>query len=217
MVALGKVAGVEFAFVTGYIRDSSRRLAISDDPWDTSASEALEGVGHAWNAVKLDGQWYLLDATWDDPSNGDPGTTYLFVPPKLMAFDHFPEDPAWQLLPSPMSLGEFVRQPLLSPKIGELGLSLVTPTRSQITVDGEATIVLDNPYGAEVMADAHRDGTSRQSEGKACRVERGKRTTIVCDLEDGEYEVQIFAAPSNHATVGSYRLDYVGSILVNSH
>ncbi|ABK61404.1 transglutaminase domain-containing protein [Clostridium novyi] len=23
--------------------------------------------GHAWNMVKLDGQWYNLDATWDDP------------------------------------------------------------------------------------------------------------------------------------------------------
>ncbi|HSD87039.1 MAG TPA: transglutaminase domain-containing protein, partial [Kofleriaceae bacterium] len=217
MVALGKAAGVEVAFVTGHIRDAKRRLAISDDPWDTSASEALEGVGHAWNAVKLDGQWYLIDATWDDPTNGDPDTTYLFVPPKLMAQDHFPEDPAWQLLPAPMSLGDFVRQPMMSPKIGELGLSLVAPTRSQITVDGEATIVLDNPYGAEVMADAHVDGSSRQDEGKACHVDGGKRTTITCHLDDGEYEVQIFAAPSDHPKVGRYKLDYIGSILVNSH
>ena len=26
---------------------------------------------HAWNMVKLDGQWYHLDATWDDELNGD--------------------------------------------------------------------------------------------------------------------------------------------------
>lgn len=25
------------------------------------------GVDHAWNLVKLDGKWYHLDATWDDP------------------------------------------------------------------------------------------------------------------------------------------------------
>ncbi|WP_039221932.1 immunoglobulin-like domain-containing protein [Clostridium novyi] len=25
------------------------------------------GVGHAWNMVKLDNEWYNLDATWDDP------------------------------------------------------------------------------------------------------------------------------------------------------
>jgi transglutaminase-like putative cysteine protease len=217
MVALGKAAGVEIAFVTGYIRDSRRRLSVSDDPWDTSQREALEGVGHAWNAVKLDDQWYLIDATWDDPTKGDNSTTYLFVPPKLMAFDHYPEDPSWQLLANPLSLGDFVRQPLLSPKIGELGLSLVTPTRSQITVEGEATIVLDNPYGAEVVAQAHRDGTSREGPGVECAVSSGKRTTITCELPDGEYEVQMFAAPSSRVVVGRYTLDYVGSILVNSH
>lgn len=217
MVALGKAAGVEIAFVTGYIRDSRRRLAVSDDPWDGGALKLLEGVGHAWNAVKLDGQWYLIDATWDDSKSGDIETTYLFVPPRLMAYDHYPEDPNWQLLEEPLSLGDFVRQPLLSPRIGEFGLSLVTPTRSQITVDGEATIVLDNPAGALIAAEAHRDGTAREGRGIECNISGGKRTTITCNLPDGEYEVVMFAAPQSRATGGSYKLDYVGSILVNSH
>ena len=216
MVALGDAAGVEIAFVTGYIRDSSRRLQISDDPWDTTNSAALEGVSHAWNAVKLDGQWYLLDATWDDPDS-EPQSTYLFVPPRMMAYDHYPEDSKWQLLANPISLGDFVRQPLMAPKSGELGLSLLAPTRSQITVDGEATIVLDNPLGAEVVAEAHVDGSARGSDGTRCKVSGGKRTTITCRLAEGEYEVQMFAAPASLARTGRYSLDYVGSILVNSH
>ncbi len=27
------------------------------------------GGGHAWNKVKIDGQWYNVDVTWDDPAN----------------------------------------------------------------------------------------------------------------------------------------------------
>lgn len=29
--------------------------------------ESMEGASHAWNVVDVDGQWYNLDCTWDDP------------------------------------------------------------------------------------------------------------------------------------------------------
>ncbi|MBD5560111.1 MAG: DUF4358 domain-containing protein [Clostridia bacterium] len=32
---------------------------------------------HSWNAVELDGQWYYVDVTWDDPVTGVPGHRYL--------------------------------------------------------------------------------------------------------------------------------------------
>ena len=216
MSALGKAAGVEIAYITGYIRDSTRRLAISDDPWDTSRDAALEGVRHAWNAARIDDHWYLIDATWDDPTDHSTTTTYLFTPPALMTYDHFPEDAKWQLRTDSISLGDFVRQPLLSPAIGALGLSLVSPTRSQITVSGEATIVLANPRAAAVAANARRDGSPRSETGKPCKVALGVQTTITCSLSAGEYEVEIFAAPARATMGGEYVLDYVGSILVNS-
>jgi transglutaminase-like putative cysteine protease len=221
LVALGNAAGIEIAYITGHIRDSERRLTVSDDPWDGSAAAALEGVGHAWNAVKLDDRWFLIDATWNDPTNrSEPSkqsyrTTYLFTPPQLFALDHFPKDPRWQLLPSPLSLGDFVRQPLLSPSIGRFGLTLVSPKRSQVTVDGSVTIVLDNPLDAAIAAHARREGSGRGSETR-CDVTAGKQTKIVCPLRSGEYEVQMFAAPEARARAARYSLDYFGSILVNS-
>ena len=29
--------------------------------------EIQTGQNHAWNRVKVGGQWYLVDCTWDDP------------------------------------------------------------------------------------------------------------------------------------------------------
>ncbi|WP_084783384.1 transglutaminase domain-containing protein [Bacillus dakarensis] len=48
-------------------------------------------IGHAWNLVQLDGKWYHLDATWDDPVPDEKGRTvynYYLVPDKMIANDH---------------------------------------------------------------------------------------------------------------------------------
>lgn len=37
------------------------------------------GVEHSWNMVKLDGEWYCVDAAWDDPIGGSPGHNYFNV------------------------------------------------------------------------------------------------------------------------------------------
>lgn len=35
---------------------------------DIEVGECLKGGGHAWNLVKVDGDWYQLDVTWNDGS-----------------------------------------------------------------------------------------------------------------------------------------------------
>ena len=50
-----------------------------------------DGIDHAWNLVELDGKWYHLDATWDDPKP-DQGENilhpYFNVPDALIAESH---------------------------------------------------------------------------------------------------------------------------------
>ena len=36
-----------------------------------------KGATHAWNKGKVEGEWYNIDATWDDPILSTPDTTYL--------------------------------------------------------------------------------------------------------------------------------------------
>lgn len=50
-----------------------------------------DGVDHAWNLVELDGKWYHLDATWDDPKpdqGGDALHAYFNVSDEVMGTSH---------------------------------------------------------------------------------------------------------------------------------
>ena len=43
---------------------------------------------HAWNIVRVDGVWYQIDTTWDDPIGGNPQYTYFLIPDSLMNENH---------------------------------------------------------------------------------------------------------------------------------
>lgn len=50
-----------------------------------------DGVDHAWNLVEIDGKWYHLDATWDDPLPDQGEETlhpYFNVPDEIMEQNH---------------------------------------------------------------------------------------------------------------------------------
>ena len=76
---------------------------------------------HAWNAVEIDGKWYLLDATWASGYVNPEATKFtasfdgrLFMQdPEIFFLKHFPKDPSWQLLPEERSAEAFVNQPVV--------------------------------------------------------------------------------------------------------
>ncbi|MEO8840689.1 MAG: transglutaminase domain-containing protein [Kofleriaceae bacterium] len=211
--ALGKAAGLDVAFITGYIRDGARHPS-EDATTDEQVKQALEGFLHAWNAVKIDGQWLLVDTTWDDPSatTNEYSTTYLFTPPRMFAYDHLPEEAAWQLVAKPMGTGEFARQPLLSPYVGRLGVVLQQPTRSQVTTtDGEVDVQLANPFHATLSLSVDPKATDQGSE---CTLTSGEAlvATYRCRVQPGQHEIILFGATGAHAT----QLRSFGTILVNS-
>lgn len=53
-------------------------------------------MGHSWNRVKMDGNWYFVDVTWDDPvvkgnnklTSGYESHVYFGLPDSLLKFDH---------------------------------------------------------------------------------------------------------------------------------
>lgn len=87
---LCKIAGIECEMVTGTVNPSIERKVNIDGR--TVFIYAAGSGGHAWNQVKVDGQWYQVDVTWDDgyeqlTSKGYI-TEFFLITPENMMYDH---------------------------------------------------------------------------------------------------------------------------------
>lgn len=190
LAELGRAAGLEIIVVVGDARDSDG---------------LFDGTGHAWNAFNLAGRWYLADPTWDAGAvDGDTFTkqyesSYFMTPPEVFATTHMPEDPKWQLLATPLSQGDFIRQPHLKPSFAALGLRLLEPQRAQISarVGETVTLRLDNPHGFEVDGNVrpHGDGAPTIA---FCDNEADP-TSMSCTMPAaGRHEVVLFGPGGDH-------------------
>lgn len=62
--------------------------------------DRTDDLGHAWNTVKIGGEWYQLDATWNDPIMNDGSNvktyTYFNVTDNELKKDHIWDDSIYQ-------------------------------------------------------------------------------------------------------------------------
>lgn len=89
---------------------------------------------HAWNAVKINGSWKLIDTTWGAgyAENSRYWTPkfdpyYFFTPPSEFIGSHYPEEKNWQLLSQPLTAKEFASQPVYTSLYYASGIQLITP------------------------------------------------------------------------------------------
>ena len=90
-----EIAGINAEYISGYARISPR-----------PPSPDRLNSNHAWNAVEIDGKWYLLDATWAAGyTDGELkkftfhfDDRYFMTDPEQFFQRHWPEDTKWQLM-----------------------------------------------------------------------------------------------------------------------
>jgi hypothetical protein len=117
-LALGQAAGLEVVKVHGFAK------GVGYQP-----GQKITKSNHAWNAVKIDGQWRLVDATWGAGSVGDKKFLkryrdyYFLTPPEQLIFSHLPDNGHWQLLEPPVPPSEFEHWPKINDELFALGIS----------------------------------------------------------------------------------------------
>lgn len=114
---LAMAAKLECEVIAGHSRSYSRQVGTL-------------GNGHAWNAVKIDEEWRLLDCTWGAGGvNAKQKFLFKFRPgyflpnPGGFSYSHFPTDPEWQLLEAPLSESDYLGQPGIGVGFLEYGIS----------------------------------------------------------------------------------------------
>jgi hypothetical protein len=120
---------------------------------------------HRWNAVKIDGQWRLLDATWGAGYLSgkrfirDFNDYFFFTPPEQLVFSHFPVESQWQLLTPPVPAKEFTRYAKeVDSRLFYYGVSAdAVKNRLADAHFREFAKVFDNPAGALRILEAPLD------------------------------------------------------------
>lgn len=161
--------------------------------------QSLTQPNHAWNAVRIDGQWRLLDSTWGAGYLSPTGefvrafnAHYFLTPPELFVFDHLPEDPQWQLLNLPVSMQRFLDTVQTYPALFRYELGL-TNTQAKLVVPNSLTLTFQAPAEVVMMARVARNGAELDQDLTFTQREQDQIVMRALLPQIGKYEVTLFA------------------------
>lgn len=197
--AVAKSAGLEVVTIRGWAKG-----------YGFEAGEQITGpTNHAWNAVRIGGGWYLIDSTWgagvieQQKFVQDFDDSYFLTPPEQFIYNHFPEDPKWQLLSAPMSKSDFASLPYIHSGFFRYGLSLGDNAQSIIKVAGDLTIKLPTPVDVALTAELTR-GNSPLAKTLVLAQRSGNQYQISMVFPSaGDYFLSIYAKRKGDA--GDYK------------
>lgn len=147
--ALAEYADLECEVVLGYARR----------PQDVGTS--FGKINHAWNAVKIQAKWYLLDVTWGAVDSIKTVNNlydnlefefYFLTDPDKFIFTHFPQDAKWLLLSKPIDKQTFEHLPFLYPAAANAGVESIITQMGVIRTKGQFSVEFAVKYGGTIQA-----------------------------------------------------------------
>jgi len=142
--------GIECEFVTGAGKTRPTLIGQANIP-----------AKHAWNAVKMNGKWSLMDVTWSTGmgEKADFGKGFFNLDPKTMIMSHFPDEEEWQLMDSVYSKNTFANLPFLYSGFIKYGVSDITPFSGKVTKKDSIGLKINLPEGSKLVIGKNRKNT----------------------------------------------------------
>ena len=194
---LCNLANIQCEVVHGYARTSTINV------------ETLTMPNHSWNAVLLNGKWYLCDPTW---ASGIPNADtfqfefnyndgFFLANPALFAINHYPEDPKWLLInANAPSFEDFLEAPILYGKAYAYLNSYSQPKKMHNNVSKNETVIfrceLQKPINTEDVKLKIDNGSS----SKTIHPEKATVNNTTLSIEyafeqSGFYDVHLYIGP----------------------
>ncbi len=188
---MANAVGIEVVTINGYGKGYGYR---------TGDSIKKNETNHAWNAVKIDGEWRLIDSTWGG-GHVDGNQQYVFnfdpfyfcTPPQQFIYSHFPEDPNWQLLDLPKTLKEFTDLPDVSPSFFQHHIEPVNTSKGCLNAKMQLTLRFRTPETVFLRAYL-TDSTGREYRDLTLTQSENDETVVYMNFhQKGKYFLNIFS------------------------
>jgi transglutaminase/protease-like cytokinesis protein 3 len=186
--ALAEAMNLESAIVVGYAKGATPE----EDP-------RFQDINHAWNTVRIDGAWYLLDATFGAGSVREEKFVpeykpyYFGTSPKQFIGNHYPQDRGWQLLAQEYTRTEFDNLANVSSRFYNLGLETVSHHSYKIYTSNRLDLKLKAPKNVVAIAELTQNNQDLSSNTILVNRQSENIVVGVAPPSAGTYDLTIYA------------------------
>jgi Transglutaminase-like superfamily len=190
VMRLGLQSGLLIEKVEGYAKGYGYKMG-----------EQLAAPNHAWNSVRVDGEWYLLDSTWDAGSINESTRSYerknadydfFLTNPQIFIYSHFAKEDKWNLAKNNWDKKEFFSRVNVSEGAFKLGLNIDKYSSAVIDADS-LPYVLDYETDAGLYGAISANGSKIKGEWTFLKYDNnGRAKLLVSAPSNGSYNLQLY-------------------------
>ncbi len=186
-LSLCKQAGIDAQLVNGYSK------GLSYYP-----GKIFKDADHSWNAVKIDGEWRLLDTTWgagnvyDNKFKKEFSDFYFLTHPKKFISDHFPLESKWQLLQVSQSKIDFYKKPKKYPAFYTNYFENLSPDLGVLNAEEYVEVSFENPQKVHLVV-----SLGNEKQFTYVKQNKNKYTIEVRSPGVGVYDLKVYGKVSS--------------------